>query len=241
MDKGTILVAEDSPASLRLLVDVLKSEGYQVFPATNGELALVAVAAHQPELILLDIQMPVLDGFEVCRRLKAEPESWDIPIIFISALGESAERVEGLKMGAVDFITKPFQREELLARVRNHVELRRLRVRLEHQGTDLRRLNKQLQDELTERDRVEQALHVRNAELAVALAHVRSLSGLLPICSNCKGIRDDRGYWSRVETYIEQHSEASFTHSLCPDCLNKLYPSLAEGGTDASTQRGPGH
>jgi DNA-binding response OmpR family regulator len=228
MDKGTVLAVDDSPTSLMLLVNVLRAEGYQVLSAGDGEAALAAVAANQPELILLDIQMAGLDGFGVCRRLKADPETGEIPVIFISATGESAERVEGLKLGAVDFITKPFQREEMLARVRNHLELRRLQVRLEHQGADLRRLNKRLQDELTERDRVEQALHERNAELAVALANVKSLSGLLPICSSCKGIRDDKGYWSRVETYIAQNSEATFTHSLCPDCLKKLYPSLAD-------------
>jgi DNA-binding response OmpR family regulator len=243
-DKGTILVIDDSQASLRLLSEVLTAEGYQVTPANSGELALATVAANPPELIMLDIQMPGLNGFEVCRRLKAGPESRDIPIIFISAFGESGERVEGLKLGAVDFVNKPFQREELLARVRIHLELRRLRVRLENQGADLRRLNEQLQDELTERDRVEKALRESYAELAVALANVKSLSGLLPICSSCKGIRDDTGYWSRVETYIENNSEATFTHSLCPDCFKKHYPTLVDDDPGDSPQeaRGPrGH
>jgi PleD family two-component response regulator len=168
--------------------------------------------------------MPGLDGFEVCRRLKARAESRDIPIILISAYGENAERLEGLRLGAVDFVNKPFHREELVARVKTHVELRHLRVRLEQQATDLRRVNEQLQDELAERSRAEQALREKNAELAEALANVKSLSGLLPICSCCKGIRDDKGYWSRVEIYIEQNSEATFTHGLCPECLKQFLP-----------------
>ncbi len=154
-DKGTILVVEDTPADLELLVDTLTAEGYQVLPAAGGELALAAVAAQPPELILLDVQMPVLDGFEVCRRLKARPESRDIPVVFISVSGERAERVEGLKLGAVDYITKPFEREELLARVQNQLELGRLRLRLEQQAAELRQTNEQLQAELAERKRVE--------------------------------------------------------------------------------------
>jgi len=156
--KGTILVVDDSPANLKLLVHTLAAEGYQVFPADSGELALASVAARQPELILLEIRMPGLDGFEVYRRLQSRAESRDISVIFSSASGESAERVEGLKLGAVDFITKPFQREELLARVQTHLELRRLRVRLEQQADGLRQVNEQLQTELAERKCAEERL-----------------------------------------------------------------------------------
>ena len=153
--KGTILIVEDTPADLELLVDTLTAEGYQALPAESGEIALASVAARPPELILLDIQLPGLDGFEVCRRLKAQTESRDIPIMFLSASGESAERVTGLKLGAVDYISKPFQREELLARVQIQVELGRLRVRLAQQAGDLRQANEQLQSELAERKRAE--------------------------------------------------------------------------------------
>jgi DNA-binding response OmpR family regulator len=236
-NKGTILVVDDTPVNLKLLVDILTEEGYHVLPADSGELALAAVAVNPPELTLLDIRMPGLDGLEVCRRLKARPESRDIPIIFVSASGESVERVEGLKLGAVDFITKPFQPEELLARVQTHLELRRLRVRLERQAADLQQVNEQLHRELAERKRAEQALRETNAELAAALANVKSLSGLLPICASCKGIRDDKGYWTQVETYISENSEATFTHGLCPDCLRRLYPGLEDGGSGHSAQR----
>jgi PAS domain S-box-containing protein len=161
--KGTILVVDDAPVNLKLLVGVLTADGYDVLSAEDGETALASMAAHVPELVLLDICMPGLDGFEVCRRLRARVESRDIPVMFISATGESAERVEGLRLGAVDFITKPFQREELLARVQTHLELRRLRVRLEQQADGLRKVNEQLQSELAERKRAEEAL--RDSEL----------------------------------------------------------------------------
>ncbi len=129
--KGKILVVDDTPASLKLLTELLKTEGYEVRSAISGELALYAANNNPPELILLDIRMPLMDGFEVCRRLKAQPKTRDVPIIFVSALSETNEKVEGFELGAVDFVTKPYQREELLIRVRTHLEMTRLRNRLE--------------------------------------------------------------------------------------------------------------
>ncbi|MEW6133755.1 MAG: HD domain-containing phosphohydrolase [Pseudomonadota bacterium] len=130
-DLGKILAVDDTPASLRLLTDILKSEGYDVRSAINGELALRSARANPPELVLLDIRMPEMDGFEVCRQLKARPETAKVPVIFVSALTDTDEKVKGFELGAVDFVTKPYQREELLARVRTHLEVDRLRNRLE--------------------------------------------------------------------------------------------------------------
>lgn len=130
-DKGRILAVDDTPASLRLLSDLLKAEGYDVRSAINGELALHAAATNPPDLVLLDIRMPGMDGFEVCQRLKAAAETRDVPVIFVSALSETDEKVRGFEVGAVDFVTKPYQRDELLARVRTHIELIRLRSHLE--------------------------------------------------------------------------------------------------------------
>lgn len=129
--KGKILVVDDTPASLKLLTELLKAEGYDVRSAISGELALYAATSNPPELILLDIRMPKMDGFDVCRHLKAQPETRDIPIIFVSSLSDINEKVEGFELGAVDFVTKPYQREELLLRVRTHLELQRLRHSLE--------------------------------------------------------------------------------------------------------------
>lgn len=131
ISKGKILVVDDTPASLKLLTELLHNEGYDVRSAISGELAIHSATSNPPELILLDIRMPVMDGFEVCRRLKAQPNTHDVPIIFVSALSETNEKVEGFELGAVDFVTKPYQREELLIRVRTHLEMTRLRNRLE--------------------------------------------------------------------------------------------------------------
>ena len=128
---STILVVDDTSASLKLLTDILKAEGYKVCPAISGELAVEFATANPPDLVLLDIQMPGMDGFEVCRRLKVHPGTRNVPVIFISALSETDEKVQGFELGAMDFITKPFQREELLVRVRTHLEIDRLRNHLE--------------------------------------------------------------------------------------------------------------
>ena len=130
-DKGRILAVDDTPNSLRLLTDILKEEGYEVRSAISGELALHAATSNPPELVLLDIRMPEMDGFEVCRRLKAQPETRNVPVIFVSAAVETDEKVKGFELGAVDYVTKPYQRDELLARVRTHLELNRLRNHLE--------------------------------------------------------------------------------------------------------------
>ncbi len=126
-----ILAVDDTPASLRLLTDILSGEGYQVRSAINGELALHAATTQPPQLILLDISMPGMDGFEVCRRLKRNSKIKDVPVIFVSALSEMTEKLKGFDIGGVDYVTKPFQREELLARVQTHLELHHLRNNLE--------------------------------------------------------------------------------------------------------------
>ncbi|MCU7836755.1 MAG: response regulator [gamma proteobacterium symbiont of Taylorina sp.] len=130
-DNGEILVVDDTHANLKLLMDMLTSHGYKVRPALDGEQALAAVAMRQPELILLDIKMPSIDGYEVCRRLKSDAMTREVPVIFISALDALGDRVKGFELGAVDFITKPFQREEVLVRVHTHMQLRRMQTNLE--------------------------------------------------------------------------------------------------------------
>lgn len=184
--KGAILVVDDTPSDLRLLSATLTADGYQVVPADSGELALASVAARPPELILLDVCMPGIDGFEVCRRLKAREDSRDIPIMFISAFEERAERLAGFELGAVDFISKPIQREELLARVQTHMELRRLRIRLEQQADGLRQVNNRLQTELSERKQKEEAL--REIELRFRSLFENMLEGF----AYCRMVYDER-------------------------------------------------
>ena len=127
---GDILIVDDTPANLHLLMELLAANSFKVRPATSGELALKAAFLTPPEVILLDIRMPGMDGYEVCRRLKAEPKTKEIPVIFLSAMNELQDRLRGFEVGAVDYISKPFEREEVLLRVRTHLELHRMRASL---------------------------------------------------------------------------------------------------------------
>lgn len=161
-DKGKILAVDDTPASLRLLTDILKAEGYEVRSAISGELALHAATSNPPELVLLDIRMPEMDGYEVCRRLKAQPATREVPVIFVSAVLETDEKVKGFGMGAVDFVTKPYQRDELLARVRTHLELNRLRHHLEE---SVQERTRRLEEEISERKQAEAGLQRLNRAL----------------------------------------------------------------------------
>lgn len=152
LDHSTILAVDDTPASLKLLTDILKAEGYEVRSAINGSLALQSALSNPPDLVLLDIRMPEMDGFEVCRRLKAAPETREVPVIFVSAMSDMDEKLQGFDLGAVDYVTKPYQRQELMARVRAHLELTHLRNHLEdlvEQRTEaLRAQEKKLRDTL---------------------------------------------------------------------------------------------
>jgi PAS domain S-box-containing protein len=130
-DLGDILIVDDEIPNLQLLSKILSREGYQVRPANNPQLAIDSALAQPPKLILLDVKMPEMDGFEVCRHLKQDERTRDIPILFVSALQDAQDKVHGFDAGGVDFVSKPFQEEEVLARVRTHVNLRNLQLNLE--------------------------------------------------------------------------------------------------------------
>src|SRR5438105_10835989 len=129
-EKSRILVVDDVSKNLQVVGTMLRNQGYDVMPATSGRQALERVALEVPDLILLDLMMPEMDGLEVCRRLKAEPLTEQIPIIFLTASNEMEHLVKGFEVGAVDYVTKPFNPPELLARVRTHLELKHARQRL---------------------------------------------------------------------------------------------------------------
>lgn len=164
-----ILVADDTTANLQLLTNLLTEQGYAVHPASDGELALEFVRATLPDLILLDIRMPGMDGYEVCRRLKADERSRAVPVIFISILEDARDKVRGFKAGAVDYVTKPFLPEEVLARIQIHLRLRELTERLEQKvgerTEELTRANQRLEQEIAERKLAEDALRRLNEEL----------------------------------------------------------------------------
>jgi signal transduction histidine kinase len=129
----TILIVDDTPANLGVLVETLGAAGYQLMVAEDGEEALAQTAQTQPDLILLDVMMPGIDGFETCRRLKSRDSTRDVPVLFMTALHETADKVKAFAAGSVDYITKPIEHEEALARVRTHLTLRRLRRELQDQ------------------------------------------------------------------------------------------------------------
>lgn len=122
-ERATILIVDDTPANLNVLTSILREENYRVRAVPHGEGALKTIAAAPPDLILLDIQMPDIDGFEVCQRLKADPAYAHIPVIFISALDDGVDKVEAFRAGGVDYISKPFQIEEVLVRIETHLTI----------------------------------------------------------------------------------------------------------------------
>ncbi len=145
---ATILVVDDTPANLRLLTTMLRDGGYKVRPVSSGDMALRAIEAKAPDLVLLDVNMPGMDGYEVCRRLKADPRWTGIPVLFISALTDTADKVRAFQAGGVDYVGKPFQFEEVDARVRTHLELRRKSLALAESLSRLQEME-QMRDTLT--------------------------------------------------------------------------------------------
>jgi DNA-binding response OmpR family regulator len=156
---ANILVVDDILENLKVLLSMLTQQGYQVRPAISGRVALTAARESPPDLILLDITMPDMDGYDVCRRLKADTLTRDIPIIFISARDDPADIVKGFTLGGADYITKPFQVEEVLARVNTHLHNRYLQKQLEK----------------------------RNADLQAALDNIKTLRGMIPMRQLQKG------------------------------------------------------
>jgi PAS domain S-box-containing protein len=164
-----ILIVDDAQESLELLRHILKEGGYRVRPTSNGRLALKSVAARLPDLILLDVKMPDMDGYEVCRRLKSSEQSRNVPVIFVSAYDKTVKKVEGFQAGGVDYIIKPFEREEVLARVASQLQLRKLTEHLEQevnqQTSELTLTNQQLRQQIAERQQMEKELNRHRDQL----------------------------------------------------------------------------
>jgi len=190
-----VLIAEDEIVSRRLLETALPRWGYDVVTATDGEEAWARLQEPDaPTIMVLDWLMPRLDGVEICRRIRAHPRLSSVYIILLTARAAIEDVVHGLEAGANDYITKPFDAAELRARMQVGVRV----------------VN--LQATLAERVR----------EVEDALSRVKQLQGLLPICSYCKKIRDDQNYWHQVESYVGKHTDARFSHGICPECTDKF-------------------
>ena len=151
---GTILIVDDTPDNLLVLFSYLEEQGFKVLLAEDGETALKIAQSRAPDLILLDVLMPKMDGFETCRRLKAKPATREIPVIFLTALSENVNKVQGFKLGGVDYITKPSEQEEVLVRIQTHLNLRNMYQTLAAQNAQ----NKELQQEIRARKKAEEQL-----------------------------------------------------------------------------------
>ena len=198
-----ILIAEDDFTSRTLLKALLTKRGHEVVATVNGAEAWEAMQlADAPHMAILDWMMPEMDGLDVCRHIRGRETDQPPYIIMLTTKGEKADIVAGLEAGANDYLPKPYDPGELHARIDVG---RRL---IDMQGI----------------------LAGKIEELRAALDHIKTLQGFLPICSFCKKIRDDKGYWSQVESYISHHTDAQFSHGICPECLKKNYPEFAKDG-----------
>ena len=190
-----LLVADDDPVSRELLRRTLTQWGYDLAVCVDGNQAWQALSGPDaPTVAILDWMMPGMDGLELCRRLRSTPTSPSIYVILLTANNRPDQIAAGLEAGADDYIVKPFHHEELRARIRA--------------GARIVELHQSLQE--------------RVLQLEAALSNVKQLQGLLPICSYCKRIRNDANYWERVETYISGHTDAQFSHGICPACFEQV-------------------
>ncbi len=197
-----ILIAEDNKISRRILQMTLTSAGHEVIATQNGAAAWAILEKDDsPSLAILDWMMPEMDGLEICRRVRQQPSATPVYIILLTAKPHKTDVVQGLEAGANDYMHKPFNRDELRARVR----VGEMVVKLQ------------------------QNLAARVEELENALVQVKLLQGILPICSYCKDIRNDQNYWQKLDIYVTEHSEAKFSHSICPTCYESVVePQLKE-------------
>lgn len=165
----TILIIDDTPSNLEIMVKFLTNHGFQVIIAPSGEGGLALAQQAQPDLILLDVLMPGMDGFETCRQLKATESAKEIPVIFMTSLAETEKKVIGFEVGGVDYITKPFQAQEVLVRIKTHLDIRAMQKQLEAQ-------NAQLQQEIIERKRLEEELRKHQVQLEAAMKELETFS-----------------------------------------------------------------
>jgi PleD family two-component response regulator len=208
----SILIVDDSPDQQALLRSILGKAGHaDVLSADSAKDAARVLnldgesAAEKIDLILMDVLMPEQDGVETCRQIKRCAHLEDIPVIMVTAKSDLSNLKDAFAAGAMDFISKPVNSIELLARVSSALLLKQEMDRRKKRELELRRSNEELQK---------------------ALKEVKVLRGLIPMCASCKKIRNDGGFWQQLEEYLGEHSEAEFSHGLCQPCIKKLYPGV---------------
>ncbi len=199
MNKPKILIVDDKLANLIALETLLQNIDVDCIRALSGNEALQLTLEHEFALALIDVQMPDMDGFETVELMRNVAITKYLPVIFVSAIySDDFYKIKGVEAGAVDFITKPIVPKVLLGKVKIFLELYSQKLQLEKTVSELEK----------------------------ALSEIKTLSGLIPICSSCKKIRDDSGFWTNVEHYIAARSDVDFSHAICPDCMKKEYPKI---------------
>lgn len=195
-----ILVADDDVTSRGVLAAMLTRSGFEVVEAADGREAIAALLARDaPALVILDWLMPEFDGPEVLRQIRAIPTTRPPFVLMLTTKTTKEDVVAGLRAGANDYLTKPFDPAELRARVE---------------------VGRQLVE-------AQAALATKIEELRHALEHIKTLRGVVPICAWCKKIRDDEGYWKQLESYVREHTEAEFSHGICPSCAATFQEQIA--------------
>ncbi|PKB58589.1 MAG: hypothetical protein BZY83_06265 [SAR202 cluster bacterium Casp-Chloro-G2] len=208
-----VLVIDDVADMLLMLSDYLEEFGYNQITTVESSYDAFKHLTSEPkapasgviDLILMDIVMPGMNGIDACRQIKTKMGFSDVPVIMITGESEMEQLRNAFEAGATDYVTKPFSKLELRVRVESALKLKSSIDAQKRANTLLGDANKKLQD---------------------AIDNIKVLQGLLPICASCKKIRNDSGDWSQMEAYISAHSEAEFSHGICPDCQQRLYPKV---------------
>jgi DNA-binding response OmpR family regulator len=196
-----VLVTDDDPDTLLLTTMLLKDEGFEIYEARTAKECLTLVKEVRPDMVLLDVMLPDKRGTEVCKLIKNDPDLKSTFVVLVSGVLVSSDyQAEGLNVGADGYMIKPMTNREFVARIQSMVRIKRAETALREKEIEQKRLIEQLQD---------------------ALAEIKTLKGFIPICASCKKIRDDEGYWNQIEEYLTAHTDAVFTHGLCPQCVKK--------------------
>ena len=230
--KAKILIVEDSPTQSEELKYILEKKGYNVDAVTNGKEAIEYLDGDIPTIIISDVMMPEMDGYQLCRKIKSDDRLKNIPVVLLTTLSNPDDVVKGLDCGADNFVTKPYEESVLLSRIEYillNFEVRKnnstdIGIEIMFGGKKqyitssriqiLDMLISTYETAVLKNRELEQA----NRELREANEKINTLSGLIPICSVCKKIRDDEGYWNQLEHFISQHSDVKFSHGYCPTC-----------------------
>ena len=241
-EKTSILIVEDSSTQAKILQQALEKHDFEVHKTKNGKEALEYLNDHAPAIIISDIIMPEMDGYEFCKKVKSDERLSNIPIMLLTTLSEPEDVIKGLESGADNFMTKPYDEQSLMARIHYvliNAELRESRT--SEMGIEIAFAGKkhfitsnriQILDLLisTYENAIQKTRELEKTVKELTHAHetIKTLKGLIPICASCKKVRNDAGYWEQIEMYIRNHSEAEFTHGFCPDCMKTLYPKQAK-------------